>query len=176
MNSPLPDVTTPKSTTTGDPLSFKFLAFVVFGSMLLIVLLSICFYMFRAMRAVKKELAESNTEARGFAATVLSSHISEAKSLFDQAKEAALQGNYREGIRLMTLATLLLLERRDLLGFEETLTNGELLQHLRGNQDIRKLLAQPLRLFDVFIYSSASPGKEDFQVFVRLYETLMEQA
>src|SRR5690606_5139446 len=51
----------------------------------------------------------------------------------DSAAQLAAQGKYREALRALYLATLVVLDRRQLLTFDPTLTNWQYLRQLRNS-------------------------------------------
>ena len=103
----------------------------------------------------------------------LPEQVAEAENLYSKAVKAAAQGNFEEAIRILTLASLLLLEEKDVIGFRDYLTNGEYLRELIQQRNLHDAFKKPLRLFDQMVYGYQKPGKPEFEIFKRLYENLL---
>jgi hypothetical protein len=125
--------------------------------------------------AVRKNLAPPPS-AGPLAKKDLPPHLHEARRLFEEGLEIARRGNYREGIRIVTLAVLLLLDENRVLAFEETMTNAEYLAHLTDEHQVRDLLSRPFSLFEAVIYGERPSTAREFERFVSLYRTLEEKA
>jgi len=98
----------------------------------------------------------------------------EAKSLYDRAVAAAQAGKYEEGIRLLALGSLLLLEEKEVLAYQDCYTNGEYLSLLFQRKNLHELFQMPLNLFDRTVYGFESPTMKEFDVFRGMFERLMK--
>lgn len=101
----------------------------------------------------------------------------ETPTLFQEAISAAEKGQFDRAIRLMTLASMLMLDEAHVLAFDKHLTNGEYLDGLRERaaQDVSGLWHEPLRRFDRLIYGFNKPDRQDFEVFKTLYLNLKDR-
>lgn len=92
-----------------------------------------------------------------------------SETIYDKALREAEKGNYAEAIRLLTIGSLLLLEARRVINYQDSLTNGEYLRELLVEQHLHSMFATPLALFDRLIYGFQSPDKKDFEIFRVFY-------
>ncbi len=92
-----------------------------------------------------------------------------SESIYENAMNAAEKGNYSEAIRLLTIGSLILLETRSAISYQDSLTNGEYLRRLMMERELHSLFAAPMALFDRLIYGFQSPGKKDFELFKAFY-------
>lgn len=101
----------------------------------------------------------------------------ETPTLFQEALQAAERGQFDRAIRLMTLASMLMLDEAHVLAFDKHLTNGEYLESLRARaaQDLSGMWNEPLRRFDRLIYGFHKADRQDFEVFKTLYLSLKDR-
>ncbi len=92
-----------------------------------------------------------------------------SETIYDKALSAAEKGDYAEAIRLLTIGSLILLETRSTISYQDSLTNGEYLRRLMVERELHSLFAAPMALFDRLIYGFQSPGKKDFELFRTFY-------
>jgi len=93
----------------------------------------------------------------------------------DSAARLAAEGKYREALRALYLATLVALDRRQLLTFDPTLTNWQYLRQLRGaalRSDFRELT----RLFDHKWYGREDTAEADYLTCRALAERMLHAA
>ncbi|MCK5687008.1 hypothetical protein KAJ27_22915 [bacterium] len=95
-------------------------------------------------------------------------------TLYEKAIKAAAAGDYEKGIRLLTIASLIILDEKRLVGFDNSRTNGEYLISLVKKRGIHTLFNKPLRLFDRLVYGENESGKEEFEVFRMMYKKLVD--
>jgi hypothetical protein len=91
------------------------------------------------------------------------------ESIYELALKAAGQGDYAEGIRLLTIGALLLLEEQRVMNFQDNLTNGEYLRELLKERQLYSMFKEPMSLFDRLIYGFRSPGSPVFEKFKKFY-------
>jgi hypothetical protein len=91
------------------------------------------------------------------------------ESIYEQALEAASKGDYQEAIRLLTIGSLLLLEKQQIVDFKDSFTNGEYLRELLAERQRHELFKKPLALFDRIVYGFAKTDKSDYEMFKNFY-------
>lgn len=82
-----------------------------------------------------------------------------------QAQALASAGDLRGAVRQLYLATLLLLDERQLLKYDRSLTNREYLLLVAGNPALRSGLTPIVQTFDRVWYGFEPIGGEDWQSF-----------
>ena len=97
--------------------------------------------------AVEGDLPTSATEAR------------------QQARAAAQSGNYRDAVRRLYLAALLQLTEHDLITYERSLTNREVLIRVASDSPIRAHLAPVVATFDQVWYGVHEPDMATFRAY-----------
>jgi hypothetical protein len=91
------------------------------------------------------------------------------ETIYDKALKAAAAGNYTEGIRLLTIGSLLMLEEHKVMSFKDSLTNGEYLRKLLEERKLHSIFREPMGLFDLLIYGFRPIKKNDFEKFKNFY-------
>lgn len=91
------------------------------------------------------------------------------ETIYEKALQAASQGNFSEGIRLLTIGSLLMLETQRVISFQDSLTNGEYLRELLRERQLYSMFKEPMGLFDLLIYGLRKPGQQDFEKFKSFY-------
>ena len=135
-----------------------------------IVFLVVGYFIYRSI--------QENMKAQGaslLGTSPLPENRAEAESLYDRAVRYSKEGRFEEGIRLLTLAAMLLLEEKRVVDFRESLTNREYLGELATQRNLQALFRDPLKAFDQMIYGFREPGIKDFEVFRNLYLQLSGQ-
>jgi len=96
------------------------------------------------------------------------------ESLIRTAESEAAQGRYRESLRNVYLATLLLLDRAGLITFTESTTNWEYIHALRGRASSAQieLFRDLTSLFDVSIYGGGAVSFDDYMLSRRRFEEM----
>jgi hypothetical protein len=94
------------------------------------------------------------------------------EELWRQARTLAGEGRHPEALRLLYLAVLFLLDRRRLLRYEPTRTNGEYVRQVRladsAPEDLHAPFEQLTRLFETGWYGGVACEPRDFQEGERL--------
>lgn len=93
----------------------------------------------------------------------------------DGAARLAAEGEHREALRALYLATLVALDRRQLLTFDPTLTNWQYLRQLRGLQ-LRSDFRELTRLFDHKCYGREETAEADYLAARALAERVLKTA
>lgn len=96
------------------------------------------------------------------------------ESLIHTAELEATQGRYREALRNVYIATLLLLDRAGLITFAEGTTNWEYIRALRGRASSAQieLFRDLTSLFDVSIYGGGAVSFDDYMLSRRRFEEM----
>ncbi|HUG16983.1 MAG TPA: DUF4129 domain-containing protein [Thermomicrobiales bacterium] len=92
------------------------------------------------------------------------------------AEQLFLDGNFREALRALYLATLLRLDETGRLRFDRSLTNQEVLRATRiyGDETLRQRLSPLVDRFDRVWYGGASCSADDYLTFSRLADVVWE--
>ncbi len=127
--------------------------------------LIVLYFMFRNMhRKVQQEQQELIK-----AETSLPAERLKTETIYEKALKAAAAGNFSEGIRLLTIGALLMLEEKRVMNFRDSLTNGEYLRELLQERKLYGIFKEPMGLFDRLIYGFNSPKQPDFEKFKEFY-------
>ncbi|UJR81636.1 DUF4129 domain-containing protein [Sandaracinus amylolyticus] len=93
----------------------------------------------------------------------------------DDAARLAAEGRHREALRALYLATLVALDRRRLIRFEKTLTNGQYLRQMPEG-DARVDFRDFTRRFDRTWYGREPASEHDYRACRELAERIVAQA
>jgi hypothetical protein len=91
-----------------------------------------------------------------------------------EARQFANAGNYRDAVRELYLATLLMLDERGLLRYDRSLTNREYLDAIAGEPAVRAALEPIVNTFDRTWYGFQAMGQEEFERYRRQVEGVRE--
>lgn len=97
-----------------------------------------------------------------------------AASALAQARHFANAGDYREAVRELYLATLLMLDERGLLRYDRSLTNREYLDAVQGESAVRTALEPIVSTFDRTWYGFQAMGREEFENYRRQVEGMRD--
>jgi hypothetical protein len=92
-----------------------------------------------------------------------------------RAQESSNLGDYRQAVRYLYLSTLLLLEERDLLRYDRTLTNREYLSRLAHRPDLAAILRDVVDVFDRVWYGYQPLSEGEYGRFADRVQTLKQQ-
>jgi hypothetical protein len=92
-----------------------------------------------------------------------------------QASQMAESGNFREAVRRLYLAALLRLRERDLIRFDSSLTNQEVLARMQTNAPARAHLEPVVDIFDRVWYGEQEPDAETFERYSREIDALLQE-
>ena len=92
-----------------------------------------------------------------------------------QASQLAESGNFREAVRRLYLAALLRLRERDLIRFDSSLTNREVLARVGANAPARSHLEPVIETFDRVWYGEQEPDEATFRAYSREIDALLQQ-
>jgi hypothetical protein len=92
-----------------------------------------------------------------------------------RAQESSDVGDYRQAVRYLYLSTLLLLEERDLLRYDRTLTNREYLGRLTHRPDLATILRDVVDVFDRVWYGYQPLSEGEYGRFAERVQTLKRQ-
>ncbi len=90
-----------------------------------------------------------------------------AARALSEARQFANAGNYREAVRELYLATLLMLDERGLLRYDRSLTNREYLDAVAGEPAVHAALEPIVNTFDRTWYGFQAMGQEEFESYRR---------
>lgn len=89
-----------------------------------------------------------------------------------QARTAAQSGLYRDAVRRLYLAALLQLAEHDLITYERSLTNREVLKRVPPDSPIRPHLEPVIATFDQVWYGVREPDRATFSAYEQEIDTL----
>lgn len=92
----------------------------------------------------------------------------------DRARQLFAAGNYREAVRYLFLAALRVLDEREVLRFEQALTNRELLGRARSNIALATTLSPVVATFDRVWYGFEPLTAADYDLLVKQVERLKQ--
>ena len=92
-----------------------------------------------------------------------------------EAKQKALDGAFREAIRLLFISALVEGHQRDWWSYESETTNKEHLGRIEGQAERREALRSLIELYEKTWYGLGQPGRDEFQHCEHLV-TRMESA
>jgi hypothetical protein len=98
-----------------------------------------------------------------------------ADTAWQRAQESSDLGDYRQAVRYLYLSTLLLLEERDLLRYDRTLTNREYLSRLAHRPDLAAILRDVVDVFDRVWYGYQPLSEGEYGRFADRVQTLKQQ-
>lgn len=103
---------------------------------------------------------------------VLEEQIEDPDTLAAAAQELAAAGHLRRAYRAIFLAILLRLDKKGLIRFDRSRTNGEYLRSLRSRPEVFAWMRPLTNEFDVRWYGERSVDEQDFRRALRAYEGL----
>ncbi len=135
------------------------------GIVFVIGLFSLLFFIYKKLqeKILNEEVSLEKEESQ------LATERMKTETIYDMAVKAAEAGNYEEAIRLLTVGSLLLLEKQQIVDFKDSLTNGEYLHELLAERKRHELFKKPLSIFDRIIYGFAKTEKSDYELFKSFY-------
>ncbi len=89
-----------------------------------------------------------------------------------QAHQLAKSGSFREAVRRLYLSALLTLDERDLLQYDRSNTNREVLASVRGRPALYERLQPVVEIFDDVWYGVHEPDQATFDRYVQAVEEL----
>lgn len=92
-----------------------------------------------------------------------------------QANELAQAGSYREAVRRLYLAALLRLAERELIRFDPSQTNREVLARVEQTAPARSHLEPVVETFDRVWYGEREPDEETFRSYSREIDALLQE-
>ncbi len=92
-----------------------------------------------------------------------------------QASQMAESGNYREAVRRLYLAALLRLREREIIRFDSSLTNQEVLARMQSNAPARAHLEPVVDTFDRVWYGEQEPDAQTFERYSREIDALLQE-
>lgn len=92
-----------------------------------------------------------------------------------QAGQMAAGGNYREAVRRLYLAALLRLREREIIRFDSSLTNQEVLARMQTNAPARAHLEPVVDTFDRVWYGVQEPDAQTFERYSREIDALLQE-
>ncbi|CAN5482158.1 DUF4129 domain-containing protein [soil metagenome] len=97
-----------------------------------------------------------------------------ASAARQQATTLAAAGNYRDAVRQLYLSALLALEERNLITYDRSLTNREVLAQLRHQTNVQNHLQPVVETFDNVWYGIQEPDQATFTNYEREIDQLVE--
>ncbi len=92
-----------------------------------------------------------------------------------QASQMAESGNYREAVRRLYLAALLRLREREIIRFDSSLTNQEVLARMQSNAPARAHLEPVVETFDRVWYGEQEPDAQTFERYSQEIDALLQE-
>lgn len=92
-----------------------------------------------------------------------------------QASQMAESGNYREAVRRLYLAALLRLREREIIRFDSSLTNQEVLARMQTNAPARAHLEPVVDTFDRVWYGEQEPDAQTFERYSQEIDALLRE-
>lgn len=92
-----------------------------------------------------------------------------------QASQLAQSGNYREAVRRLYLAALLRLREREIIRFDSSLTNQEVLARMQSNAPARAHLEPVVDTFDRVWYGVQEPDAQTFERYSQEIDALLQE-
>jgi hypothetical protein len=92
----------------------------------------------------------------------------------DDADRLAAEGRYREALRALYLATLVALDRRRIIRFDATLTNGQYVRQMPEGQT-RRAFRELTRIFDRIWYGQEEAGEHVYRCFRALVDQIVSE-
>ncbi len=163
----------PKPKKKSDSGFFKILLKILYWIIVIIVILFAIGLIFFLVKTIRENMKPDDPNV-SVETSLLPEEKAPPDTLYDKAIKAAAAGDYENGIRLLTIASLIILDEKRLVGFDSSRTNGEYLVSLVKKRGIHSLFNKPLRLFDRLIYGENDSGKEEFEVFRLMYKKLVD--
>lgn len=136
--------------------------------LMMIGVIAVVLFAFALLKMLNVQPAEINANGDGddVPATSDAAH--------DRAAIAMSSGDYRAAIRYLYLASLLLLDERDVIRFSPSLTNTEHLCQITGQPQVRSLLEHIVGIFDRVWYGFAPVDDSLYQHFQHLIDQLQQ--
>ncbi|MBF0499633.1 MAG: hypothetical protein HQM09_05845 [Candidatus Riflebacteria bacterium] len=149
---------------------------IFFISILVSMVLSFFGLLYYIFKTAKKNLTSPAPITVVMEQSIISAEHVHIPTLHEDAVLLARQGKYDHAIRLLTVGSMLLLDERRVLNFQNSITNGEYLRNLIEceHEELQSLWRIPLNLFDNLIYGFKVPGWDEFAVFETLYLKLRD--
>jgi hypothetical protein len=97
-----------------------------------------------------------------------------ASQALDRSREMAKAGDYRTAVRLLYLSTLLMLEERNLLRYDRTLTNREYLRQVAANSSLEGALRPVVDTFDEVWYGQVEPDSVRYEAYAHQVDQVRE--
>lgn len=97
-----------------------------------------------------------------------------AGQALNRSREMAQAGDYRTAVRLLYLSTLLMLEERNLLRYDRTLTNREYLRQVADNSPLEGALRPVVDTFDEVWYGEVEPDAERYEAYAHQVDRVRE--
>jgi len=142
-------------------------AAIAVGGLLLVLLLSYWLRRLLAGLLAGQVTADPLSAAEGLPATAVQAR--------QQATQLAAGGNYREAVRRLYLAALLRLRERDLIRFDNSQTNREVLAAVDEQTPARVHLAPVVETFDRVWYGEQEPDAASFHAYSREIDALLAE-
>lgn len=92
-----------------------------------------------------------------------------------RAQEHSGSGDYRVAVRYLYLSSLLLLEERDLLRYDRSLTNREYLRSLAHRPHLAAILREVIDVFDRVWYGFQPLAADEYETYAHQVEQLKQQ-
>lgn len=114
-------------------------------------------------------VAQAETDEEGAEAGLLT-----AGQALNRSREMAQAGDYRTAVRLLYLSTLLMLEERNLLRYDRTLTNREYLRQVADKPSLEGMLRPVVDTFDEVWYGQVEPDAERYEAYAHQVDQVRE--
>ncbi|HRJ43271.1 MAG: DUF4129 domain-containing protein [Caldilineaceae bacterium] len=142
-------------------------AIFVSGGLLLVLLLGYWLRRLLAGMLAGQESGDAEAGADGWPVS--------AAQARQQAGQMAQAGNYREAVRRLYLAALLRLAEREVIRYDPSQTNREVLERVDPNAPTHGHLQPVVETFDRVWYGEREPDEETFRVYSREIDALLSE-
>ncbi|MBX3053894.1 MAG: DUF4129 domain-containing protein [Caldilineaceae bacterium] len=142
-------------------------AVIAAGGLLLVLLLSYWLRRLLAGLLTGQQRGDSVADPNAFPVTAAQSR--------QQASQMAASGNYREAVRRLYLAALLRLAERNLIRYDPSQTNREVLARVEATAPAKRHLAPVVETFDRVWYGEREPDSATFEAYSQEIDALLRE-
>jgi len=140
--------------------------FPIFPLIASVLLAAILFFAFRTL------LVDFALEARIKLDDEAESEPLTSDAAFDKAQTLSRGGDYRSAVRYLYLSSLLLLDERDIMRYDRSKTNREVLRSVANSPELSQPLGEVIEVFDDTWYGYHDLDEETFQHYSKRVEEL----
>lgn len=105
----------------------------------------------------------------------LAGEVLTADTALQRAQQLSMGGDYRAAVRYLYLSSLLLLEERDLLRYDRSMTNREYVHSVQRHPRLAAILQDVIEVFDRVWYGFQTLEADEYEKYARQVEALKHQ-